>query len=105
MILFEHPESGRRATVDGTTWFLTVLFGPFYLAYLRAWAAMVLTLVIALPLMTLAAYLALLASASAAVALVAYFAAAGAWGLIVMPLVERTYLRRGWRIVAAQEGF
>jgi hypothetical protein len=97
MPTFVHPlnEGYRESTGTGTV-ILTMLFGPLYLLYLRAWFAAFLSVFVGSPLI-MAVVMLSASSGSVAAMLATYLFGAFGWAISMLPLVEKSYLRRGWR--------
>ncbi|QCG93969.1 DUF2628 domain-containing protein [Azospirillum sp. TSA2s] len=99
MPTFVHPlNEGYRESTGASTVALTMLFGPFYLLYLRAWFAAFLSVVVGAPAVITVTMIAG-SSGSFGAMVAAYFSGILGWSIAMLPLVEKSYLRRGWKAV------
>lgn len=99
MPTFIHPlNEGYRESTGAGTVALTMLFGPFYLLYLRAWFAAFLTVAIGTPAVIIVTMMAGSSGSVGAMAATYLFGSFG-WSIAMLPLIEKSYLRRGWKSV------
>ncbi|CAO3453854.1 hypothetical protein [Azospirillum argentinense] len=97
MATFAHPmNAGYTESVGALSVILTAILGPLYLLYVRAWFAALITLFIGYPLAVMIATFAA-SSGSTWAGPLCYAIAALSWGLAMVPLIEKSYLRRGWK--------
>uniref|UniRef100_A0ABW0FXM6 Uncharacterized protein n=1 Tax=Azospirillum himalayense TaxID=654847 RepID=A0ABW0FXM6_9PROT len=98
MTTFIHPmNAGYTETVGVGSVILTALLGPLYLVYVRAWFAALLTLVIGGPLLAFLT-MATASGGNVAAVILCYVIGSASWGLAMVPLIEKSYLRRGWKL-------
>lgn len=92
---FAHPTNGYVEKIGDEVIVFTVLLGPFYLGYRRAWAAAV-AWVFAAPV---AFFLCFAFAPGPGAAVVFTLIAFVVIAFVMRPMIAKAYLRRGWREV------